>query len=236
MTEDLRREHLARFYGLLDELNAKVGGLRILGQCDGYQGWPSRGVYFFFESGQMRTDSGEGHRVVRVGTHALKAGSATSLWNRLSQHRGVRSSGGGNHRGSIFRLIVGAAIARRDRLDFPTWGKGSSAPRAIRDQEVALERKVSQVIGDMSFLWLPVEDAAGPDSLRGYVERNAIALLSNAGRKPIDPPSQEWLGHHSDRDRVRASGLWNQNHVDEDYDPAFLLVLRQFVTGMRRTT
>ena len=28
---------------------------------------------------------------------------------------------------------------------------------------------------------------------------------------------------------VRDSGLWNQNHVDEGYDPAFLDVLERFV-------
>ena len=31
----------------------------------------------------------------------------------------------------------------------------------------------------MPFLWLEVPDPPGPDSLRGYIERNAIVLLSN---------------------------------------------------------
>jgi hypothetical protein len=55
-------------------------------------------VYFFREAGETRCDSGNGPRIVRVGTHALKAGSSTKLWTRLSQHRG-KSAGGGNHRG-----------------------------------------------------------------------------------------------------------------------------------------
>ena len=74
----------------------------------------------------------------------------------------------------------------------------------------------------MPFLWLNIDDEAGPASRRGYIERNAIALLSNYAKPPLDPPSPTWLGRHSDRERVRASGLWNSNHVDEPYDPRFL--------------
>ncbi len=83
----------------------------------------------------------------------------------------------------------------------------------------------------MPFLWLAVADAPGPDSLRGYIERNSIALLSNLGKPPLDPPSKGWRGRVCDRNkaRVRDSGLWNQNHVDEDYDPRFLDVLDRLV-------
>jgi hypothetical protein len=48
------------------------------------------------------------------------------------------------------------------------------------------------------------------------------ALLSNYGKPPLDRPSPAWLGLHCNVDRVRHSGLWNSNHVDENYDPAFL--------------
>lgn len=234
MSMDARKDHLAAFYELLQSLEERSGGTRCLQDCGGRLSWPRRGVYFFQEWGESRTNSGEGPRVVRVGTHALKGGSKTSLWNRLSQHKGTRKSGGGNHRGSIFRLIVGAAVMQRDGLTYPTWGSGSSAPREIRDFEEPLERQVSRTIGNMPFLWLAIEDDPGPTSLRGYIERNSIALLSNFGRRPVDAPSSGWLGHHSNRERVRASGLWNQNHVDELYDPAFLDVLRQLIVDMPR--
>jgi hypothetical protein len=86
--------------------------------------------------------------------------------------------------------------------------------------EVELEGAVSEVIRTIPFVWLSVDDEPGPASMRGKIERNAIALLSNFDRPPLDPPSPTWLGLHCNRDRVRASGLWNQNHVDESYDPA----------------
>jgi hypothetical protein len=39
--------------------------------------WPRRGVYFFFENGEMRSETGTGPRVVRVGTHAMRSGLPT---------------------------------------------------------------------------------------------------------------------------------------------------------------
>jgi hypothetical protein len=62
-----------------------------------------------------------------------------------------------------------------------------------------------------------------------YAWRNSIALLSNDRKEPRDEPLSGWLGHHCDRERVRSSGLWNSNHVDESYDPAFLETLERLI-------
>lgn len=223
---------LVRFYSILDQLEQQIGGALTLADCHGRMAWPARGVYFFREAGEIRSDSGEGPRIVRVGTHALKTGGHANLWNRLSQHRGQLRSGGGNHRGSIFRLIVGTALIKRDAHEFATSGEGSIASKDIRTAEVRMERTVSEVIRQMSFLWLAIEDEAGPDSLRGSIERNSIALLSNFDKHPLDPPSLHWLGKQCDRERVRKSGIWNQNHVDEKHDPAFLDELEHLVAEM----
>ena len=231
-----RGEHLIRFYSILDPLEKHIGGALTLADCSGRMDWPKRGVYFFREPGEFRSDTGNSPRIVRVGTHALKAGSGTKLWTRLSQHRGQPSTGGGNHRGSIFRLIVGAAMIRRDGFNFPTWGEGNTAAREVRLAERDLEREVSRTIAKMPFLWLSIEDDAAPNSLRGTIERNSIALLSNYNKPFLDLPSSGWLGHYSDRERVRKSGLWNQNHVDESYDPAFLRTLDELVSAMARTS
>ena len=228
-----RLDHLKQFYSLLNVLEERLSGGRQLSDCSGRMSWSRRGIYFFKEVGENRTDTGNGLRIVRVGTHALTATSNTSLWQRLSQHRGVSRSGGGNHRGSIFRLIVGTALIDRDDLEYPSWDNhNGSAPREIRAHELPLEKAVSKEIGDMPFLWLAVEDEPGPNSLRGYLERNSIALLSNYDKRPIDPPSYSWLGHHCNRDKVRSSGLWNSNHVEEYYEPAFLDILARFVDRM----
>lgn len=232
---ETRLRDIQRFYEILGELEASVGGTRTLGRAHGRMNWPERGVYFFFEPSEERTTSGTGLRVVRVGTHALKPGGQTTLWQRLRTHRGNvggSNPGAGNHRRSVFRLHVGKAFIRRDHWPEAvagTWGVGSSAPKSVRERERPLERAVSQHIRGMPFLWIGVDDDPGPTSLRGYIERNAIALLSNYSFRdmPIDPPSATWLGQWAARERLRRSGLWNANHVAEDYAPAFLDVLQQ---------
>lgn len=235
-----RLADLTRFYDLLAALEKKTG-LRRLADCDGRLKWPNRGVYFFFEPGEDRSDSGPGRRVVRVGTHALKAGATTTLWRRLSQHGGVVRSNGGNHRGSIFRLLVGTAIKGRGEFaDVRLWGvkkegllaaaaERGCAQKDIRRAEHPLEVAVSLYIRAMPFLWLDVGDDPDPRSHRGVIERNSIALLSNYTRPVIDPPSGDWLGRFCDRERVRMSGLWNNNHVEESYDSAFFALLEKYI-------
>ena len=221
---------LGEFYDLLSRLADKTGGRRSLGSANGRMIWPRRGVYFFFEPGETRSGSGTRNRVVRVGTHALRVGSRSTLWGRLSQHRG--SSDGGNHRGSIFRLLVGLALQARDpSLAVASWGKGTSASPEIVEAERDLEKAVSVVLSQMDVLWLAIDDEPGPDSLRGYIERNAIALLSAHRSEALDPPSPEWLGRYCPRDRVRTSGLWNSNHVGEPIDLNLVKTFERLITG-----
>lgn len=147
---------------------------------------------------------------------------------------GHSEAAGANHRGSIFRLLVGSALIARDGLSCPTWDtQRSNAPKPVRAAEIELERLVSQNIGAMLVRWLAVDDDPGAGSERGIIERGAIALLSGWGQDGIDPPSANWLGHACTRDKVRRSGLWNNNHVDEVYDPAFLDVMERRVLVTR---
>lgn len=231
-------DDLDHFYDLLDQLSARTGGPRQLATCSSSTGWPRRGVYFFFEPGETRRNGQP--RVVRVGTHALKSGSTTTLWKRLSQHRGNvggSNPGGGNHRGSIFRLHVGACLLAADpslasEPSQGSWGSKSSAARAVRDVERNHERRVSACIGAMPVLWLAIDDEPGPDSLRGRVEAGSIALLSNLSNPAADPPSPTWLGRHSTRAAVRESGLWNVNHVSDPLDPGLLQVMEDLVSAI----
>lgn len=233
---------LIALYSLLGHLERAVGGKRSLDGMGPARDWPRQGVYFFFEPTEQRSDSGKGPRLVRIGTHALSAGAKSTLHQRLRQHGGA-SAGGGNHRGSIFRLLVGEALlARGGYPSCPSWGlKGDIAKAAtilgrgraeLAAMETPIELAVSMHLQAMPFLWLPIEDEAGPESLRGVIERNTIALVSNFDRSPLDPPSSDWLGHRSGREKVLRSGLWNQRHVEEDYDPAFLGVLEALISRL----
>lgn len=226
------RKSSAQFAHLLREVWVAQGGGRRLSETNGRLPWPSRGVYFILED-----DHGVGRgrmpRVVRVGTHAVSQGSKTSLWDRLSTHRGT-TGGGGSHRSSIFRLHVGRAWARRAPSDFwpGTWAQGQSAAKDIRDSEQELERQVSQIIGAKRVVWLDVPDEAGPASERAYIERNAIGLLSRTGLLNTKG-SPEWLGRYSSDWRIAASGLWNLNHVFAKPDAAFI---DRLTVAVSRTT
>jgi hypothetical protein len=158
-----RHEDVERFYELLEELEQRVGGARKLKNCTGYMDWPERGVYFFLEPGETR-ESTDQLRVTRVGTHAVSAGSSTSLWDRLKRHYGTGNGSshhphGGAHRGSVYRKRVGEAIIEKHELqdDYPSWNdRWSTIDRErfkVRDEEYILERRVSTYIRDQPFLW-----------------------------------------------------------------------------------
>ncbi|WP_049937276.1 hypothetical protein [Haloplanus natans] len=227
-----RQDDLDRLYRLLADLDRRVDGARKLKRCTGYMDWPDRGVYVFLAPGEPRT-AGGGLRVARIGTHAVSVGSSTSLWDRLKQHYGTGSGSadhphGGNHRGSVYRQRVGEAIIEKYGLhdDYPDWGeRWASIDRdraGVRDEEYLLERRVSAYIREQPFLTVALDDEPGPNSDRAFVERNLIALLSNRDTDPVDPRPNDWFGRHSRSPEIRASGLWNVNHVDEAYDPAAL--------------
>jgi hypothetical protein len=143
----------------------------------------------------------------------------------LRTHLGTRA-GIGNHRASVFRLHVGRAIIKRDGLEegFPNWGKGQSAPKAIVELEIELERKVSEYIGNLRVLFIPVVDAAGTGSMRATIERQFIAMFSESFAI-VDEASAGWLGRFSDKPSIRASGLWNVRDVGGEYDFKFIPLL-----------
>ena len=85
-------------------------------------------------------------------------------------------------------------------------------------------------MGELEVVTVEVQDEPGPASLRGFIERNAIALLASDGRR-TDPPSADWLGHLSMREEVRTSGLWNVRHGGDVVDSDFLVLLDELASG-----
>jgi hypothetical protein len=235
-----RGADLMRFYRLLDELAALTGGTRRLATASADDIWPRRGVVWFYERGEERAQSGQGPRIVRVATHALKAGLTSSLWDRLAADRTPA------HRGSQFRGLIGLALCEKLGAAAPTtWGRGTTLEAAAREakldlaaaekQEAPIEAAVGMFVGQMPFVFLSVDDEAGPHSQRAFIEKNSIALLSNFARTSVDEASSAWLGRQCPREKVRQSGLWHTQHVDEAYDPSFLETMKSCIQEMRTT-
>jgi len=130
-------------------------------------------LYGFFEAGETRSKPEGEPRNVRVGAHGLTATSKATLWQRLTAHRGSAKVSTGNHRGSIFRLLIGDALRRRDPLlTVNTWGVGSHGPHDVRLPEVPLERIVSEYVATMPFVWLTID--------AGKTERSSNAMRSHS--------------------------------------------------------
>ena len=219
-----RLDDLERFYGLLDILEENTGGRRRLSDCDPATDPGIAGVYFFFEKGERREKSGKGDRVVRIG-------KCTSYCRRVStQHKGPADE---MVRGSVFRRWVHNALFLKFReTEFADWPDITEENIAGMlealnlDRQQRLARATSKHMWPMELLFVPI----GRESSRQYMERNAIALLSEYGvDDPIDPPSRRWLGRHSRSDRIRSAGLWNSNHVADEYEPEFLDRLERYV-------
>jgi hypothetical protein len=178
-----RRRAIVRSYEMFAHL-AKNMGLHPLRDILAEE-LPKQGVYFFFDDDEPTKFSATVPRLVRVGTHGVSAGSVATLRNRLRTHLGTRA-GVGNHRASVFRLHVGRAIIERDRLQerYPNWGKGQSASKDITELEAPLESKVSEYIGNLRVLFIPVLDTAGTGSMPGIFAGSPPLLVISLWRRP----------------------------------------------------
>lgn len=218
-----RRVAVVRSYEIFAQLAAHMG-LRRLREILAEK-LPKQGVYFFFDDDERTKFSSVIPRLVRVGTHGVSSGSVATLRNRLRTHLGTRA-GAGNHRASVFRLHVGRAIIERDGLleRYPNWGRGQSAPKDTTKPEAPLESKVSEYIGNLRVLVIPVSDTAGTGSMRATIERQFISMFSE-NLCTIEDSSPTWLGRFSDKPSIRDSGLWNIRDVGGEYDLKFIPLL-----------
>jgi hypothetical protein len=167
---------------------------------------PSNGVYILFEKGETR---GAYDRIVRVGTHT----GQDQLPSRLHQHFMNE-----NKNRSIFRKNIGRALLNEEQHPYlPLWELNVTS-RADREKNAAfldtefekgLERRVSVYIGDnFSFCTFRVDSKED----RLMWESRIVSTLAQAGCTP----SEDWLGNHSPKQRIRESGLWQVNELYND--------------------
>lgn len=177
---------------------------------------PERGVYLFLDP-QETSAYLPCPRVVRIGTHAVSQGSKATIKNRLRNHLGL-TDGRGSHRGSIFRLHVGRAMLEREGTvtTLPSWGVGQHASQEIMQNETALERRVSDYLGALEVIVLPIDDPPSKDSRRAKVETQLISLFTDS-LVPIEHASPSWLGRYSPVTAISRTGLWNVRDVGRPY-------------------
>lgn len=162
---------------------------------------PSDGVYVVFENGE-RAHGGD--RIVRTGSHR----GAGQLPGRLAEHYLNE-----NKDRSIFRKNVGRALLARENDPFLDHWNLDLTSRENRERyedvvdavvQAEVERRVSLYIRtSFSFAIIALPDGE---------ERRAIetGLIGTVYRCHECGASEEWLGLHSPKPKIRASGLWQE--------------------------
>lgn len=211
-----RVKHLRLLYEEIEHLRSR-GSTFLLRELAA-QDLPDKGLYLFIDQTELNRWQQPG-RIVRIGTHAVSAGSRSVLRTRLRNHLG-NQDGSGNHRGSIFRLHVGASLLARNSYEMRAdhWGKSNDASRRIKVSEDWLEKEVSDYLGRLEVAVIEIDDEASKNSLRAKTERQLIALLTE-NWLPLERPRADWLGYSSDRDAIVRSGIWNVLEVAKSYSP-----------------
>lgn len=164
-----------------------------------------------------RADNGGCRGIVRVGTHT----GVNQLRSRLQQHF-VKE----NKDRSIFRKNMGRALLNRAGDPFlAQWDTNLTTRRARETVGLAIDRRrlaevealVSAYIqGHLSFVVLRVDDKTERLTLESR-------LISTVSRCDACRPSANWLGLHSPKTKIRASGLWLVNELwKEPLSPADL--------------
>ena len=193
---------LGRMYKLLDELATRTHAPqqpRLLSELQSGS-LNFGGVYFFYEDGEHRLQSGDGDRIV----HVEQSGD---LHERFYKHKL------GNKVGSVFCELVGLALHAKN--------KKSKRP---------LNKRVAETLGNMWFLCLPIKDETSRIFIKRNAIALLSNYSKNKSKPQIDPPSQSWLGLSAPEEKVQISGLWNRIYVGhKEHDSNFLDKLKKLI-------
>ncbi|WP_342304871.1 hypothetical protein [Methanolobus sp. ZRKC5] len=168
---------------------------------------PNNGIYILFEKGELGHNT---DRIVRVGTH----NGDDRLRIRLRQHF-IKE----NKDDSIFQGHIGRALLNKDNDPFlEQWyiklktkkDKAKHSDRIDFAKLASTEKKVAQYIRDnFSFVVFEVTDK----DKRMELESKLISTLSLCTECK---PSVNWLGNHSPKEKIKLSGLWNEQKLNKD--------------------
>ena len=165
---------------------------------------PLNGIYVLYEAGETAHGA---NRIVRVGTHT----GNNQLRSRLKQHFVNEQKDR-----SIFRKNIGRALLNRDKDPFlAQWETDLTTsevtrkhgPAIDRAKQATVEHMVTEVIQKrFHFAVFQVDEKDKRLELEGRMIAT-ISRCENCG------PSQQWLGLHSPKTKIRNSGLWLVNEL-----------------------
>lgn len=165
---------------------------------------PLNGIYILFE----KNEEGHSHpRIVRIGTHTGK----DQLRSRLKQHF-INE----NKDRSIFRKNIGRALLNKQKDDYlKIWELDLTTREAkekfgklinIEKQKDIENHVTKRLQNNFSFIVFHIDD----QQERLKFESKIISTISLC---EICGPSENWLGSHSPKEKIRNSGLWLVNEL-----------------------
>ena len=200
-------------------LHEKLEQLPIIGHPFNLEDLPENGIYFFYEEGEVWGHGGDQPRIVRMGSHTGQGNlrsrvNETYLLDESKLGFGPKNPKPADR--SIFRKNLGRALLNKDRdeylqvweLDFTLRANKDRLAR-LRDvdKERRVERDISRLLTErFSFRAVVVGDPAE----RTHLEKRLIGTLANCGSCI---PSDNWLGRHSPKTKIREGNLWQVQHL-----------------------
>ncbi len=166
---------------------------------------PQNGIFFIFENGE--TAHGK-DRIVMVGTHS----SQNNLMSRLKQHYINESKDG-----SIFRKNIGRCILNVRQNSYAKLWEIDMSQKTNKEKysqlmnegyQKSIEREISNYVKEnFSFCAIRVDD-------KDYRLKLKAKLVSTISHCESCRPSNNWLGLNSPIQRIRESGMWQENELN----------------------
>lgn len=168
---------------------------------------PENGIYIIFEKGEL-FDSFD--RIVRVGTHT----GDKQLRSRLNQHF-VKE----NKNRSIFRKNIGRCLLNKDQSSYQSLWELDITSKAEKEKNLKLldldfEKKTEKRISDyiqnnLSFCVFQIDTK----EQRLFWESKIVSTLAKSNELK---PSTNWLGNSSTKEKIKESGLWQVNELNNE--------------------
>ncbi len=185
---------------------------------------PLRGIYFFYQEGEMWGHGGEKLRIVRIGTHR-----GSNFRNRIAEHFLIndrkmsfdKSKPKPSDR-SIFRKNIGRALLNKNNDPYLEIWEISFLRRANRvkfgdlrdiEKEKSLEKQITEILRDkFYFRFVIIESESERMGSKGLESK----LIGTVSRCTKCKPSANWLGNYSPKQEIRTSGLWLTQHLNAE--------------------
>lgn len=182
---------------------------------------PENGIYFFYERGEIWGHGRDKQRIVRIGT--CKSGNFKS---RIAEHyllderkMNFDSKQAAPRERSIFRKNIGRALLNKRKSGYLNIWEIDFTDRKTREQkahlrnvrfEKNLERQITKILREnFSFRFIEIENEMGREGLEAR-------LIGTVAQCRLCRSSKNWLGIHSPINKIRQSGLWLVQHLEND--------------------